>query len=119
MSILEIIATVILVCFGLFVAGCIGHILGYTKGFEDMREIFRTFIKNQWISVEDELPEKCLNDEGILLDFFVWGKGYCCAQAAHFNGKNFYIECNDGSEYIMTNITHWQMPPNPPKEKKE
>lgn len=117
MNILEIIATAILVCFGLFVIGCIGHLLGYTKGFKDMREIFRTFMKNQWISVEDELPEKYLDDEKIELDFFVWGEGYGRAVMAHFNGKDFYFKCNDGSEGVMTGITHWQMPPNPPETK--
>ncbi len=71
----------------------------------------------EWISVEDRLPEKALDDEGIPLDFIVWGKGYTHAVAAYFNGVNFYFECFDGSEGTMSDITHWRPLPSPPTGK--
>lgn len=118
MNILEIIAMTTLITFGIFVIGTIAYCFGYTKGNKDMREIFRSFIENQWISVEDELPEECLDSEGIELDFFVWGEEYNRAITAHFDGKKFYCKCDDRSVYTMDNISCWQLPPNPPKNKK-
>ena len=70
----------------------------------------------EWISVEDRLPEKYLDDEGIELNFIVWSKGYIHSQTAYFNGKIFYFRCYDGTEGIMDGISHWMPVPAPPTE---
>lgn len=75
--------------------------------------------KQEWISVDERLPEKGFDDEGNPLDFIVWGKEYPHATTAYFNGVNFYFECDDGSEGIMSKITHWAPLPEAPKMRKE
>ena len=73
---------------------------------------------NEWVSVEERLPEKCGEyivyacDEGEPIDERIWGDTVVVC-ADYYDGTFTWYECN--TEYDISDIvTHWMPLPEPP-----
>ena len=65
---------------------------------------------NEWVSVEDELPE---DNTQVLM----WSARWKIAEAGSYYNQHFWVYSEIGDEYIADNITHWMpLPPQPDKE---
>ena len=63
---------------------------------------------NEWVSVEDELPE---NNTQVLM----WSARWKIAEAGSYYNQHFWVYSEIGDGYIADNITHWMPLPNPPE----
>ena len=66
---------------------------------------------NEWISVEERLPEGHMQ-------VLMWSARWKIAEAGSYYNKHFWVYSEIGDGYIADNITHW-MPLPPPPEKEE
>ena len=62
---------------------------------------------NEWVSVEDELPEK--NTQVLM-----WSARWKIAEAGSYYNQHFWVYSEIGDGYIADNITHWMPLPAPP-----
>ena len=62
---------------------------------------------NEWVSVEDELPEK---NAQVLM----WSAKWNIAEAGSYYNGRFWVYSEIGDGYIAENITHWMPLPTPP-----
>lgn len=62
---------------------------------------------NEWVSVEDELPE---NNTQVLM----WSARWKIAEAGSYYNQHFWVYSEIGDGYIADNITHWMLLPAPP-----
>lgn len=62
---------------------------------------------NEWVSVEDELPE---NNTQVLM----WSARWKIAEAGSYYNQHFWVYSEIGDGYIADNITHWAPLPAPP-----
>ena len=62
---------------------------------------------NEWVSVEDELPE---NNTQVLM----WSTRWKIAEAGSYCNQHFWVYSEIGDGYIADNITHWMPLPVPP-----
>lgn len=73
----------------------------------------------EWISVKDRLPE---NQKGflmhsVLMAYRVEDDGaFIDYEVAFKYGKFYAFCCIDGEFGVITNVTHWQPLPEPPKD---
>lgn len=75
------------------------------KTLPEWIELLKDYKRHEWISVEDRLPEK----HRYVLVHLRWG---AIATGVH-NGRNWWDELS-----LVNNddVTHWMLPPEPPKE---
>ena len=88
----------------------IGFIDGFAEGFVDGAK-YRDSLANQWISVEDRLPE---GDEAVLCSFGGWDDNIFYRVFSWCKIDNEWTDW-DGISY--KSVTHWMPLPQPPKEK--
>lgn len=76
--------------------------------------------QNEWVSVEERLPEKseeyivCACDDGAPIDERIWGDTVVVC-ADYYDGTFMWYE--GSTEYDLSGIvTHWMPLPAPPKE---
>ena len=62
---------------------------------------------NEWISVEDRLPEGHMQ-------VLMWSARWKIAEAGSYYNKHFWVYTEIGDGYIADNITHWMPLPAPP-----
>ena len=62
---------------------------------------------NEWVSVEDRLPE---GHAQVLM----WSAKWNIAEAGSYYNKHFWVYSEIGDGYIADNITHWMYLPKPP-----
>ena len=62
---------------------------------------------NEWVSVEDELPE---NNTQVLM----WSARWKIAEAGSYYNQHFWVYSEIGDGYIADNISHWMLLPAPP-----
>lgn len=87
----------------------------HDKGFDDGLKYVLGLIEkaptltppNEWVSVEDELPE---NNTQVLM----WSARWKIAEAGSYYNKHFWVYSEIGDGYIADNITHWMPLPAPP-----
>ena len=63
--------------------------------------------QNEWISVEDRLPEGHMQ-------VLMWSARWKIAEAGSYYNKHFWVYTEIGDGYIADNITHWMPLPEPP-----
>lgn len=66
---------------------------------------------NEWVSVEDELPE---NNTQVLM----WSARWKIAEAGSYYNQHFWVYSEIGDGYIADNITYW-MPVFSPPDKEQ
>ena len=66
---------------------------------------------NEWVSVEDRLPERNLDNALILISF----KGKYLYYVAYFEDGKWYVPNMYGRD-CLKDVTHWMPLPEPPKE---
>lgn len=62
---------------------------------------------NEWISVEERLPEGHMQ-------VLMWSARWKIAEAGSYYNKHFWVYTEIGDGYIADNITHWMPLPEPP-----
>lgn len=62
---------------------------------------------NEWISVEERLPEGHMQ-------VLMWSARWKIAEAGSYYNKHFWVYTEIGDGYIADNITHWMPLPAPP-----
>lgn len=87
---------------------------------ENIRSMPTLTPTNEWVSVEEGLPEKhseyivCACDEGEPIDERIWGDTVVVC-ADYYDGAFTWYEGN--TEYDISDIvTHWMPLPDPPEE---
>ena len=63
--------------------------------------------QNEWVSVEERLPE---NKTQVLM----WSARWKVAEAGSYYNQHFWVYSEIGDGYIADNITHWMPLPAPP-----
>lgn len=63
---------------------------------------------NEWVSVEDKLPE---NNTQVLM----WSARWKIAEAGSYYNQHFWVYSEIGDGYIADNITHWMPLPRSPE----
>ena len=66
-------------------------------------------LQNEWVSVEEKLPE---NNTQVLM----WSARWKIAEAGSYYNKHFWVYSEIGDGYIADNITHWMSLPEPPEK---
>ena len=64
-------------------------------------------LPNEWVSVEDRLPE---NDADVLM----WRGKWKIAEAGTYRNARFWVYDEIGDSYVADDITHWMHLPAPP-----
>ena len=67
---------------------------------------------NEWVSVEERLPEK---NAQVLM----WSAKWNIAEAGSYYNGRFWVYSEIGDAYIADDITHWMPLPAPPEKEKE
>ena len=62
---------------------------------------------NEWVSVEDRLPE---NNADVLM----WRGKWKIAEAGTYRNARFWVYDEIGDSYVADDITHWMYLPAPP-----
>lgn len=65
--------------------------------------------QNEWISVEDRLPEGHVQ-------VLMWSAKWNIAEAGSYYNKSFWVHSEIGDGYIADDITHWMPLPAPPEK---
>ena len=66
--------------------------------------------QNEWISVEERLPEGHMQ-------VLMWSARWKIAEAGSYYNKHFWVYTEIGDGYIADNITHWMPLPAPPNRR--
>ena len=94
--------------------------LKYKKAFEKAKEMEKQQIvdnsKNNWISVNDRLPDESGRYLGYLTELKCLGNSYSTINVAfNTNHKDSTAWTEHGE--VLQYITHWMPLPNPPKDR--
>ena len=88
--------------------------MSHWKPYMDMDKVREAIRKmptltppNEWVSVEDRLPE---GHAQVLM----WSAKWNIAEAGSYYNKHFWVYSEIGDGYIADNITHWMYLPKPP-----
>lgn len=74
---------------------------------EAIRRISTLTPPNEWISVEERLPEGHMQ-------VLMWSARWKIAEAGSYYNKHFWVHSEIGDGYIVDNITHWMPLPEAP-----
>lgn len=76
---------------------------------EDIRAMPTITPQDEWVSVEDALPDKHTQ-------VLMWDSKWNIAEAGNYYNRHFWVYNEIGDGFIAENITHWMPLPEPPKE---
>ena len=77
---------------------------------EDIRSIPTLTPPNEWVSVDERLPE---NNTQVLM----WRARWKIAEAGSYYNQHFWVYSEIGDAYIADDITHWMPLPSPPERR--
>lgn len=84
-----------------------GEVIPADVVIEDIRSMPTLTPQNEWVSVEERLPE---NHAQVLM----WSAKWKIAEAGSYYNQHFWLYSEIGDGYIADNITHWMPLPAPP-----